>query len=265
MTRYNLFPNAKHLCLTMSFDDGRIYDRRLVEIFNKYGIKGTFHLCGRKLDQDSFVTSKEVKELYEGHEVSCHGLHHPFLDAISDYGIIEEILEDRRTLESLVGYPVRGLSYPYGTYDERVIEIIKRCGIEYSRTTVSTNKFLVPKNYLEWHPTLHIKTNIDDKWNEFLYNRFSQMKVFYIWGHSYEFNNNDNWDLIEDFCKLAGNHPDVWYATNIEIVDYLEALKQLKISVDETVIVNPTIHDLWISKDKTPLCIKANSTWREEK
>ena len=43
---YCCFPGGKHKALTMSYDDGKTQDRRLVEIFNRYGIKGTFHLTG---------------------------------------------------------------------------------------------------------------------------------------------------------------------------------------------------------------------------
>ncbi len=43
--------------------------------------------------------------------------------------------------------------------------------------------------------------------------------MMYVWGHSYEFTNQNNWELMEDFCKLVGGRDDIWYATNIEIVD----------------------------------------------
>ena len=35
---YTCFPGGKHKVLTMSYDDGRLEDRRLVELFNRYGI-----------------------------------------------------------------------------------------------------------------------------------------------------------------------------------------------------------------------------------
>ena len=41
---YTCFPGGRHKVLTMSYDDGRQEDYRLVELFNKHGIKGTFNL-----------------------------------------------------------------------------------------------------------------------------------------------------------------------------------------------------------------------------
>ena len=43
---YTCFPGGKHKVLTFSYDDGRQEDRRLVEIFNRYGMKGTFNING---------------------------------------------------------------------------------------------------------------------------------------------------------------------------------------------------------------------------
>ena len=60
----------------MSYDDGKLEDRRLVSIFNKYGIKGTFHL-NSGLEMDTRIPTSEYQELYKGHEVSCHTLTHP--------------------------------------------------------------------------------------------------------------------------------------------------------------------------------------------
>ncbi len=47
MKRYYVsYPNGKSKALTFSYDDGMKHDRRLVELFNRYGLKGTFHLNG---------------------------------------------------------------------------------------------------------------------------------------------------------------------------------------------------------------------------
>lgn len=262
MIQYNLFPGGKYLCMTMSFDDGRVYDRKLIEIFNHYGIKGTFHLNSCKLDTDDYITSREVKDLYKDHEIACHSVSHCHMEDLSLTSMINEIMEDRKKLENLSDTVVRGFSYPFGTYNSDVMTVLKTCGIEYARTVASTNKFDIPRNFLEWHPTLHIKTDIDDVWERFTQHRFEEIRLLYIWGHSYEFNDNQSWDMMERFCRIAAHHPDVWYATNIEIVDYLNALKQLKISADESLIINPTLLDLWISVNHQKVCIKSGSTLR---
>ncbi len=71
-------------------------------------------------------------------------------------------------------------------------------------------------------------------------------------GHSFEFERNNNWDLIEEFCKTIGNKDEIWYATNIEIIDYINALKNLKFSSNQHIIFNPSALDLWIGVDGNP-------------
>ena len=244
--RFDCWKDGKKRALTMSYDDGVLQDRRLVEIFNKYGIKGSFHLNSGLLDRESTVCAAEVATLYAGHEVSAHSLTHPFLERVSSAEVVHEILEDRRLLENACGYPVRGMSYPMGTYNDEVVKLLPMLGIKYSRTTHATGKFVVPNDFLLWHPTAH---HNDERLFELLAKFQAQaypMPLFYLWGHSYEFDRHGNWDRIEQFCEQAGGKEDTWYATNIEIYDYVMALRALEFSADRAMVYNPTATDVWV-------------------
>ncbi|MFP4016929.1 MAG: polysaccharide deacetylase family protein [Halanaerobiales bacterium] len=247
---FSFYPGGKKKALTLSYDDGQIHDRRLVEIFNQYGIKGSFHLNSGMLDKETFLGKAEVSSLFEGHEVSAHSVNHPFLTKIPRGVMIEEIREDRKQLEELVKYPVRGMSYPFGEYNSWIIDQLPLLGIEYSRTVNSHGRFVLPENFLAWHPTCHHDQGLVDKLKEFQNpNPWEVMPLFYVWGHSFEFARNDNWDLIEEFCKKAANDETVWYATNIEIMDYINALRNLKFSVNYKTVYNPSAINVWIGVD----------------
>ena len=43
MVSFDRFKDGKRYALTFSYDDGCAQDRRLVELFNKYGMKCTFN------------------------------------------------------------------------------------------------------------------------------------------------------------------------------------------------------------------------------
>ena len=43
-------------------------------------------------------------------------------------------------------------------------------------------------------------------------------KIFYIWGHSYEFDVDDTWNRFEDFLKSISGRGDIFYGTNREIL-----------------------------------------------
>lgn len=244
------FPQGKFKVLTMSYDDGRAADRRLLDIFNQYGIKGTFHINGGMFGFGDRLTADEIKEKYAGHEVSAHTLTHPTIARCSKEQLVYEIMEDRKRLEELVGYPVRGMSYPNGSYNSAIKEMLPHLGIEYARTVVSTGSFGLPDDLLEWHPTCHHKRNLMELGEQFLALHKSQyLYMMYVWGHSYEFDTDDNWDLIEDFCRMMGGKDDIWYATNIEYVDYMKAFRRLQFSASQDFVYNPSYQSVWLRVD----------------
>jgi hypothetical protein len=52
----------------------------------------------------------------------------------------------------------------------------------------------------------------------------------------------------------------MWYATNIEIVDYVSAMNSLRISVDETICYNPAAIPVWVEHNGQPVEIKPGET-----
>lgn len=246
-TIYICFPGGKHKVLTMSYDDGRLEDRRLVSIFNQYGIKGTFHV-NSGIVMDKRIPVSEYPELYRGHEVSCHTLTHPTIARCPMEQVVSQVLEDRKNLEKIMGYTVRGLSYPNGSYSKEIIDALVPLGIRYSRTVHSTMSFAMPENFLEWNPTCHHNGKLLELGQQFV-DLFKKQYLYmmYVWGHSYEFTDKNNWEVMEDFCKLVGGRDDIWYATNIEIVDYLDAAKRLQYAADGSFVYNPSFQSVWIS------------------
>lgn len=267
----NLWPGGTTKALTLSYDDGVSQDKRLVQIFNKHKLRATFNLNSGMQDEcnqwinNGIVIKRinvdEIKELYIGHEVAIHSLSHPHLENLSKELVLKEILQDRKNLEKTFGYMVRGMAYPYGNYNETVLEVLKTCGIEYSRTTAENERFNLPKNCLEWDPTCHHKNSkLMDLAKAFINNQFESQSLFYVWGHSYEFDVDDNWSIIEKFSDEVSNRKDIWYATNIEVVDYLNALKTLKYSADYSMAYNPSAFVVWIKVEGQNIMIKSGET-----
>jgi hypothetical protein len=244
---FDCFPGGRRKALTMSYDDGTIHDRRLIEIFNRYGIRGTFHLNSGRLDSENFVSSDEVAQLYAGHEVAAHTVTHPCLPHLAREGIIFEVMEDRRRLEALVGYPVRGFAYPGGDFSAAVAQMLPTLGLDYARTTQLTSGFNIPEHFFQWSFNCHHSASRE--WAQ----KFLDvppgygLQMLQVMGHSYEFADGDNWDTIEEFCETMSNRPDIWYATHIEIVDYMNAVRSVRSSADGTLLFNPSSTEIWFS------------------
>jgi len=266
MISFDIFGNGKKKAVTMSFDDGHVQDIKLIEIFNKYGIKGTFHLNSKLFGTTSTLSGRvrldedRIKEVYEGHEVACHGTVHDTMTQLPVQNMTIDTIDDRRKLESLVGYPVRGMSYPNGEYDSRVINALRACGIEYCRTVASNGRMFLPDDFLAWHPTCHYSKALDIA-KSFVSNP-RKGRLLYIWGHGFEVDESAyGWDYVEEMCKtLASNSEDIWFTTNIEIVDFVNAQRRLVISADNKIVYNPSAIDVWFRADGVPYCVKGGET-----
>ena len=162
----------------------------------------------------------------------------------------------REALEKVAGYTIRGMSYPFGTYSDRLIEVLKVCGMEYSRTTQATKNFKIPEDFMKWHPTCHHGADLEELMDKFVNHRYFNMPIFYIWGHSFEFVRDDNFDKMEKFLEKITKYDDIWFATNIEIYDYITAVRSLKISADNTMIYNPTCTTVTVEVNGEPFDVK---------
>ncbi len=271
-----LFPEGKSKALILSYDDGLAADRRLVKLMNQYGLIGTFHLNSNKLGTKDYLTKEEIKELFTGHEVSVHSANHPNLTALSKIDVVYEIVEDGRELERLTGKLVRGMAYPFGNYNDSVIDAINGLGIEYARTVGDTYNYKIPENFLIWHPTIHQFAKAywepnnpenDKKELERFYqviNDFLQTKelvLLDIWGHSWEMGQDENkWKEAERFLKMVSNNSAIFYTTQIGLVDYINAYKQLKFSVDKHLVTNGSSLTVFIKLNNKINVIPAGKT-----
>ena len=258
---YCCYPGGKHKALTMSYDDGRIQDRRLVQIFNRYGIRGTFHLNSGRLGEENRIHPEEIPELYRGHEVACHTVTHPTIARCPLPEVAAEVLEDRQALEKITGMPVRGMSYPNGSFSDEIVSLLPGSGIRYSRITGSSEAFTLPADPYRWQATCHHNHDLLELGDRFLALFKTQyLYLMYVWGHSYEFDDRDNWDLMEEFCRTMGGKEEIWYCTNIELMDCLDDFSRLRFAADNRFVFNPNAADCWISVNDETLRIPGGET-----
>ena len=211
--------------VTFSFDDGVKQDVQLVELFNKYGVKCTFNLnTGLANEKCRWVykgvdvihmNKTDMLDLYKGHEVAVHSLTHPFLEKLDEDKIYEQVYQDKCNLEDWYGEEVVGMAYPYGTYDERVLDIVKRCGIKYARTIQNTNEFTPQSDLLQFKANCcFTNPNLHEIIDRFLASESNQKQVLYIWGHSYQLGVDMSWEDFENVCKKLTSAKDLVFETN---------------------------------------------------
>ena len=218
---------GKRKAVTFSYDDGVFQDKRLLKIFNEYGLKCTFNLNTNLFENRHpniynhiCITEKEACEIYKGHELAVHTLTHPILTNISKEEIIRQVEEDRKNLERIGGEAVVGMAYPCGPTNDFVKTVLaENTKMQYARTVKSTHSFeRQTKDLLELNPTVyHLEDCLFELGEKFLSLDTEEDAVFYIWGHSYEFDHKDGWGNFEKFCKMISGKDDIAYVTNKEI------------------------------------------------
>ncbi len=227
--------NGKKKAVTFSFDDGVGQDVRLIALFKKYGLKGTFNLnsalFGRDYSYDykgkwieaRKIAEKDIRATYEGQEVAAHTRTHPKLTLIAEEEIVRQVEEDRKVLSALVGYEVRGFAYPGGgvNYDDRVVEVLSRCGVAYARTTNTRYRTDLPSDLLRFHPTAYVPDweRCIKAAEEFVSLQTEEPKLFCVWGHAYEIDTTDDgWAQMEKLCATLAGKEDIFYGTNAEVL-----------------------------------------------
>lgn len=229
----------RNKALTFSYDDGVVQDRRLVALFNQYGVKATFNLNSGLMDTHKHfvrpdgslfprvtIQTSEVRDLYKGHEVASHSIHHPMIPPLSEEEMIHEVEDDRKFWSEVLGYEVAGFAFTGNgkgdpSYDERAVDIIrKNTGVKYARVTGSSLNFDLPSDLLTfrasvWHHRWDDAFRLAE---EFVALETDKPQVFCIAGHSYEFDGQNSWDKMEKLLQILSGKDDIFYGTCRQIL-----------------------------------------------
>ena len=167
-----------------------------------YGLRGTFNvnsgLFANRYNgvEKGQMTRDEALKLYvqEGIEVAIHGYQHISLAKVEPSFATFDVINDRKELECMFGKVIKGMAYANGSIHENAINILKTCGISYARTIDSTESFDLPETWLRMNPTCHhnnpklmelVEQFLKGQEEEYFWDR--KIRLFYLWGHSWEF------------------------------------------------------------------------------
>jgi peptidoglycan/xylan/chitin deacetylase (PgdA/CDA1 family) len=219
----------KQRFFALSFDDGTPNDERLVSLLNHYGIKASFHLNANMIPLDGQIGPHDrlplnrLQNLYTSHEVAAHGYTHPDLTKLKENEIRDELEKDIQGLNAYFHQNTLGFAYPYGTFNPTVIDVLKKTPLVYARTIRNTHRFDLPNDPLVLDPTCHIKDERLLGLTEAFIEKNNEPRFFLVWGHSYELENEADWERFEIFLKRIARKDDIFYGS---ILDCLGAMKQ---------------------------------------
>ncbi len=129
----------------ITFDDGNMSDVGIgLPALRRRGLTATFFVLAGMLEERGFLDAASVRTLArEGMGVGTHGLHHPAWPDCDDARLNAELDDSCAILNELIAAPVTEAAIPFGRYDRRVIEALRRrplrhvytsdCGLARSR------------------------------------------------------------------------------------------------------------------------------------
>jgi len=224
------------LIVTTSWDDGTITDLRLAELLEKYSIKGTFYIATSLSDNP--LPKKDILALDKNFEIGAHTVNHADLITVSLSEAEIEIKDSKLYLEDLLGHNISMFCYPYGRYNDTIKKIVKDSGFIAARTC-DPGGFNLPTDPYQWHTNLLIsngsplmalkicrrfrlwKTSALMDWESRAKLVFdSGLKnggIYHIYGHSSEYEENNQWDKLERVFIYISKREGVRYMTNGEI------------------------------------------------
>lgn len=207
-----------------SIDDGTIYDKKVIEIFNRYNIKATFNLNSGLDDFVWYLNDQPIErlklpycvKLYKGHEIASHSLTHPHLTMCPGDDIVREVGDDILNLERIFDRKITTFAFPFEDFDDRCISIIKHLhNIDTIRLSEVDDSFKLPID------DYHIKItslDINDalvKFDRFINDEHATLFVFV--SHGYDFYVNKTFDKLEELCQKVANNKNIKVITMSEI------------------------------------------------
>jgi peptidoglycan/xylan/chitin deacetylase (PgdA/CDA1 family) len=165
---YNLFEIIKKYCIPVTIflcssiiDTNRHYwfkDQKLESFENFKLVKMTNFDRLENLEREGFIQTKEysnrqalslaeINIMKNFVDFQSHTMFHPCLPKCSYIEAKNEIFESKTQLENILKKQIVAISYPFGDYSEREIELCKqsgyKCGItvDYGFNTIFTNPF----------------------------------------------------------------------------------------------------------------------------
>ncbi len=217
--------SSSTLTVVQCWDDGVSTDARLTEILRRHGARATFNLnAGTHAERRSpgwihrgteveRLGWDEMRGVYESFTIANHSLTHPHLDQIAVEDARREIAEGRDRLQQYFGQPVTGFAYPFGTYNESVMQAVQEAGHIYARTTRSVDCPFPPENAMAFHPSCHFLA--PDLWER--YENARAGGVFYFWGHSFELIDDAMWNGFERMIERISQDPEARWGIVAEL------------------------------------------------
>lgn len=136
--------------IIITFDDGR--ESQYLNAFpllQKYNFKAIFYVFTNAIDRENYLTWKQLKELRDGGmEIGDHTRYHWYLTKQTPEILQKEIIDTKKLLEDKLNIEVLSLAYPFGLYNDEVINYVTQGKFNYARSLKHTTEISNSNRYI---------------------------------------------------------------------------------------------------------------------
>lgn len=237
--------------VTTSWDDADSSDRRVAELLQSRGLSGTFYAPITGHHRPASIGWRELTELRKaGFEVGAHSASHLVLSGCTPDQLTHEVEFCKKHLEHVLGEQVRMFAYPRGRYSWTTIRSVKRAGYIGARTTqmlaqgLSFDPFRMPTTIHVYPHSLsdYVRNSLRaatiggawrylpqlyqcESWVQLAKALFDLMwqegGIWHLYGHSWEVDELNLWEDLEEILDYVSNHEGVEYLSNGATIDCL--------------------------------------------
>ncbi len=243
-------PVQRNCVMTTSWDDGHPLDLRVADLLVKYGLTGTFYVP--RSSQKPVMNPSQIRDLSVSFEIGAHTLEHIAIDSLTGAEARNQLSGSREWIEQVTGTRCRVFCFPGGKYKSRQLPLVRQAGYEGVRTVellstanprridgvcvIPTTVQAFPhsasayaRNALKRFSTSAVFSLrgalFSRDWARLATALFQQTKdrggVFHLWGHSWEIEEQDQWESLESFLMIIGQWRDeLQGVTNSELCAY---------------------------------------------
>lgn len=135
----------------ITFDDGFASCWELaIPALQERGLKAHFFVTEGKLGSNGYLSLRQVKDIsLAGMTIGSHGMRHRPWRKLDGAALHEEIFEAKERIEAIIGTSVTEAACPFGAYDRRALNALKRSGIERvytsDRAIPISNSWIIPR------------------------------------------------------------------------------------------------------------------------
>ncbi len=128
---------SNDLSWILTFDDGLISDYEIAYPLLKHNnVSAIFFIVPSYIGSSDYLSWDQVRKLSDnGMEIGSHSLNHNDLSSVSSKRSDIEIIKSKSIIEDKISKKVRCFSFPYGRYNNKIINNVLKSGYDYCFTS----------------------------------------------------------------------------------------------------------------------------------